>query len=502
MDAWGISSSRGLLTYCLMPLFFSRWPGVRGQQLEIIQSPESLSVSAGEELTLSCTLSGIGLPGGVKWHRGLDRIQPAIYSQKGESSPRVTRVVPGSLNDFSITIKNVRPEDAGTYYCVKYRQRSGSPETEETAGKGTVVSVIATPSQPSIQGPTSRVESGASVTFNCTSDRFSPRDIAVTWWKDGRPIQPLQTTVLPEGESISYQVLSTVEVQLTKEDVKSQLVCQINHNTLRSPLKQGFRVGDVLRVPPNIRVETIPPPPIQLNDTVTITCSVENFYPNDTTLVWLENNNKSEIGTDEPMTQNWDGTSSLKSSLAVKATEERNLSVFACLVRHNSQPPVNKTATLIIRAQTEGDESADTPGPGEASIFIIVAVVCLLLVVLVVAIIYLVLARHHKGKDPTSVRLHESEKTSGVTNQEPDPNNVTYADLNFEKAPQKSPRQVVEISQQSEYASIQAAKPPANDENVTYADLDMVHLSKAPKRPAPKPEEASSEYASVQVQSK
>ncbi|KAH0619288.1 hypothetical protein JD844_019219 [Phrynosoma platyrhinos] len=385
-----------------------------------------------------------------------------------------------------------------------------------------------TPSQPSIQGPTSRVESGASVTFNCTSDRFSPRDIAVTWWKDGRPIQPLQTTVLPEIESISYKLLSTVEVQLTKEDVKSQLVCQINHNTLRSPLKQSFRLGDVVRVPPNIRVETIPPPPIQLNDTVTITCNVENFYPNDTTVVWLENNNKSEIGTDEPMTQNWDGTSSLKSSLALKATEERNLSVFACLVRHNAQPPVNKTATLIIRAQTEGDESADIPGPGEASIFIIVAVVCLLLVVLVVAIIYLVLARHHKGKDPTSVRLHESEKTSGATNQliaykfkiikilkakkkierigikeqEPDPNNVTYADLNFEKAPQKTPRQVVEISQQSEYASIQAAKPPNNDENVTYADLDMVHLSKAPKRPAPKPEEASSEYASVQVQSK
>lgn len=92
--------------------------------------------------------------------------------------------------------------------------------------------------------------------------------------------------------------------------------------------------------------------------------------------------------------------------------------------------------------------------------------------------------------------------------QIPDPNNVEYADLNFDKVSKKSPHQTVEPSQgvepsqQSEYASIQTGQPAANDDNVTYADLDMVHLSKAPKRPAPKPEETSSEYASVQVQSK
>lgn len=61
---------------------------------------------------------------------------------------------------------------------------------------------------------------------------------------------------------------------------------------------------------------------------------------------------------------------------------------------------------------------------------------------------------------------------------------------------------MAEIGQQTEYASIQPTKPAPNDDNVTYADLDMVHLSKAPKRPAPKPEEVSSEYASVQVQGK
>lgn len=89
-------------------------------------------------------------------------------------------------------------------------------------------------------------------------------------------------------------------------------------------------------------------------------------------------------------------------------------------------------------------------------------------------------------------------RNSWCLTQESDPNNLTYADLNFEKE-RKSIRRMVEMSQQSEYACIQTNRAPNGDDNLTYADLDMVHLSKAPKRPAPRPEETSSEYASVQI---
>ncbi|XP_066482242.1 tyrosine-protein phosphatase non-receptor type substrate 1-like isoform X2 [Tiliqua scincoides] len=493
--------ARGLWTCLLLPLLLGRWPGARGQDLEVLQTPGPVSLSAGETLALNCTLTGLSLPGGVRWYKGLDRNQQPIYSEKASQSiPRVTRVVPESGEDFSIRISNIRPEDAGTYYCVKFR--AGSPEKEYRSGKGTVVSVIATPSQPLISGPPSRVTSGASATFNCTSDGFSPRDIEVTWYKDRSPISAPPTIVLPEGESTSYQAFSTVDVRLTDKDVKSQLTCQIRHRTLKASLQQVFRLGDVLRVPPKVQLETNPSLPIPLNASVRITCNVEGFYPNDTSLVWLENSRKTEEGKASPMIQNPAGTFSLKNSLELTASLEKNKTVFACQVTHNSQPPVTEELTLEVGVQPEKDGISDSAGPGDTTVFIVVALVCALLVVLVIAVIYLIKARQNKGKDSTSVRLHESEKTSGGTNQVPDPNNVEYADLNFDKAPKKSPRQAVEPSQQSEYASIQTGQPAPNDDNVTYADLDMVHLSKAPKRPAPKPEEASSEYASVQVQSK
>uniref|UniRef100_A0A803U1B1 Ig-like domain-containing protein n=1 Tax=Anolis carolinensis TaxID=28377 RepID=A0A803U1B1_ANOCA len=220
---------------------------VRGQTQEIIQVPETLSVSTGGELTLHCILMGSGSPGGVRWYKGPDRTQPAIYTQK-DASPRVTRLVPESPTDFSITISNVRPEDAGTYYCVKYKKTSGT-EVEETAGKGTMVSVI---------------------------------------------------------------------------------------------------------VPPNVRVETYPPPPVHLNGMVTLICNVEHFYPNVINVAWFMNN-KSKMGTDEPMIKNSVGLFSLKNSLVVRATEEKNMSIFTCQVRHNFQPPINQTATLIIRPYTKED---------------------------------------------------------------------------------------------------------------------------------------------------
>ncbi|XP_077192082.1 tyrosine-protein phosphatase non-receptor type substrate 1-like isoform X2 [Paroedura picta] len=501
MDAW-LPSPRRLLT-CLLVLLSCRWPGARAQELAVLQTRGPLKLTEGETLHLNCTLTGFGPPGGVSWFKGSDRGQAPVYNDKSPPRPRVERAVPLSDTDYSIRIRSILPEDAGTYYCVKYK--AGSPETEYKVGKGTEVLVTATPSQPSIGGPPSRVDLGTSVTFNCTSDGFFPRDITVTWLKDGRTIHASQTFTLPPGKSTSYQVVSTVEVSLTEKDVKSELTCKIHHNTLNSPLEQSFKLGDALRVTPKISMEPSHLVNALVNQLVTITCSAKGFYPNDTSLVWRENGSETDPGTPEPVTQEWDGTFSLKSTLEVNATEPRNHSVFTCYAVHSSQTSDHVNVTLKVFREGKVDNFSPNKGnffSDNAPISYILLLICVLVLVLLAAAFYFVWAKQRKGKGSTSVRLNESEKTSGGTNQEPDPNNVTYADLNFDKPPKKSPRKAVEDNQKTEYASIQTAPLATSDDNVTYADLDMIHLSKAPKRPAPKPEEAGSEYASVQVQNK
>ncbi|XP_070600518.1 tyrosine-protein phosphatase non-receptor type substrate 1-like isoform X2 [Erythrolamprus reginae] len=502
METPGGASSRGLRWAALLaPLLFSSYAVVTGQNIKITQLPADISVKAGDTLTLQCVLSGANIPGGVRWYKGKDRSQTPIYSDKQGASNRGVRVIPGDNADFGIIIQNVRPEDDGTYFCVKFR--AGVPEKELDSGEGTVVSVIAEPSQPVVLGPTRRIMAGSRASFNCSTGGFSPREITVSWLKNGKKIPAAPAKILDseEKQSISYRAESMVEIPLEQGDVKSQLTCQIQHKSLEGhgPLQQTFALGDVLRVSPKVRLETNPPSPVQLNISMLVTCNAESFYPDDAKMELFPKDasgRKVKVGVKTP---NQDGTFTLKSSLEMLATEERNHSMFLCQVQHDSQPLVNESITLFIRMQPDDNRNSDDT----TTMVIIGVVVCVLLVVLVIAVIYLIQARHSKGKDSTSVRLHEAEKSPPVMNQDTDPNNVAYADLNFDKAAQKRPCPGVESPLQSEYATLQAVQQPLpNDNNVTYADLDMVQLNKAPKRPAPKAEEASSEYASVQVQNK
>ncbi|KAM6144351.1 tyrosine-protein phosphatase non-receptor type substrate 1 isoform 3-T3 [Erethizon dorsatum] len=147
--------------------------------------------------------------------------------------------------------------------------------------------------------------------------------------------------------------------------------------------------------------------------------------------------------------------------------------------------------------------------PDTWNVFIVVGVVCALLVVLLMAALYLLRIRQKKAKGSTSsTRLHEPEKNAREITQVQsliqdtnDINDITYADLNLPKEKKPAP-QAAESNNHAEYASIQSGPPSRPEDSLTYADLDMVHLNRAPKPPAPKPEPSFSEYASVQVQRK
>ncbi|NWS70987.1 SIRBL protein, partial [Crotophaga sulcirostris] len=115
-----------------------------GQDFKLWQSQGPVSVAAGQTLTLNCTIFGDNINGPVKWLKSRDSgngpgNEQVVYADAG-TFPRVTRAVTKSNTDFTIHIRDVQPEDAGTYYCVKFRKKV--PDEEEfQRGKGTEVSV-------------------------------------------------------------------------------------------------------------------------------------------------------------------------------------------------------------------------------------------------------------------------------------------------------------------------------------------------------------------------
>ncbi|NWX39271.1 SHPS1 phosphatase, partial [Steatornis caripensis] len=107
---------------------------------EVQQPQDKVSVTVGQTLTLTCTTSGDGPLGPLKWLKGWGDGNETVYDQTGSFS-RVTRAVSESNTDFSIHIEDIQPEDAGTYYCVKFRKSLGRSDEVFQRGKGTVVSL-------------------------------------------------------------------------------------------------------------------------------------------------------------------------------------------------------------------------------------------------------------------------------------------------------------------------------------------------------------------------
>ncbi|XP_064247302.1 uncharacterized protein LOC135281905 isoform X2 [Passer domesticus] len=113
-----------------------------GQDFTLQQPQAKVSVAVGETLTLNCITSGIAEPGPVKWLKGWGTGNKTVYDQSDEDpSSRVMRAVNGSDTDFTIHISNFQPEDAGTYYCVKFVKGNSGEDKVFKSGSGTEVSV-------------------------------------------------------------------------------------------------------------------------------------------------------------------------------------------------------------------------------------------------------------------------------------------------------------------------------------------------------------------------
>ncbi|TEA32862.1 hypothetical protein DBR06_SOUSAS4210188 [Sousa chinensis] len=486
---------------CLLLAASSAWSGVAGEdELQVIQPDRSVSVAAGETATLRCDVTSLLPVGPFKWFRGTGPGRELIYSLRGAPFPRVTTVADTTRRnnmDFSIRISNITPADTGMYYCVKFKK--ASPDVEVKSGPGTHLTVSAKPSPPVVSGPTVRVTPEQTVSFTCKSHGFSPRNISLKWFKNGNELSASQTDVEPEGNNVSYSISSTTKVVLAPGDVRSQVICEVTHITLQGdpPLRGTANLSETIRVPPTLTITQHP----RVGNQVNVTCQVNKFYPQRLQLTWLENGNVSRMDMASTLIENKDGTFNRTSSLLVNSSAHREAVLLTCQVEHDGQPAVTKNHTLEASApqkNQDADERIDKADNWN-SIFIVVGVVCALLVALMIAALYLLRIRQKKGGCIS--QLHEPEKNTRETTQIQDNNDITYADLNLPKGKKSTPK-ADEPNNHTEYASIQACPPPVSEDTLTYADLDMVHLNRNPKQPAPKPEPSYSEYASVQVQRK
>ncbi|NWS09567.1 SIRBL protein, partial [Motacilla alba] len=190
------------------------------------------------------------------------------------------------------------------------------------------------------------------VPFTCTTGGFFPDKIEVKWFKNNNPVgaQPPQ---VKEWKMKTYNMSSTAVLTLQKDDVRSQLICEVKHSTLPAPLRGRYQLSRVLRVPPSVEVRA-EPSPVEVNKTVTFSCLVREFYPAKVSVSWLENGIEMKVQNVSLPRKLPQGLFELRSQVEVQAMEEKNGSTITCTVVHDAQAPVNSSALLWISNPTEG----------------------------------------------------------------------------------------------------------------------------------------------------
>ncbi|XP_012866273.1 PREDICTED: signal-regulatory protein beta-1 isoform 3-like [Dipodomys ordii] len=116
-------------------------------ELQVIQPYRLVSVTAGEMVTLPCTVTSLRPVGPIQWFRGKGQSRELIFQFQEPYHTRVTPVSDPTQRgnmDFSIRIRNITPADAGTYYCVKFQKTATEGDQEFKSGPGTELSVSGT----------------------------------------------------------------------------------------------------------------------------------------------------------------------------------------------------------------------------------------------------------------------------------------------------------------------------------------------------------------------
>ncbi|XP_031227740.1 signal-regulatory protein beta-1-like isoform X2 [Mastomys coucha] len=214
----------------------------------------------------------------------------------------------------------------------------------------------------SLTGPDKRMTPFSSVSFLCTAGPFSSRNFSVNWLKNNE--HPASVLPIVQANNDSYSVTSKAWVSLTKQDILSQITCEVTHGDLKEPLRMTINLSQVLLVIPTLKITT-EPPEIQDHEhqRVNLTCHINHFYPQDIHLNWAKN--RCTIPTVElpQATRNSDGTYSLKHTLQEEAI--LNETEFICRIIQDDQPPVENSITVGAPRKVRGrkDYSHHLEGP-------------------------------------------------------------------------------------------------------------------------------------------
>uniref|UniRef100_UPI0037E07B28 Raamsizumab light chain S1C variant n=1 Tax=Homo sapiens TaxID=9606 RepID=UPI0037E07B28 len=210
--------------------------------IQMTQSPSSLSASVGDRVTITCRASQAAY-GRVAWYQQKPGKAPKLLIYKAsELYAGVPSRFSGSRSgtDFTLTISSLQPEDFATYYC---QQRGWYLFT---FGQGTKVEIKRTVAAPSvfIFPPSDEQLKSGTASVVCLLNNFYPREAKVSWYVDNalQSGNSQESVTEQDSKDSTYSLSSTLTLSKADYEKHKVYACEVTQGT--TSVTKSFNRGE------------------------------------------------------------------------------------------------------------------------------------------------------------------------------------------------------------------------------------------------------------------
>nr|4YDK_L Chain L, LIGHT CHAIN OF ANTIBODY C38-VRC16.01 [Homo sapiens] len=212
--------------------------------IQMTQSPSSLSASIGDRVTITCRASQ-DIANYLNWYQKKSGTPPKLLIFGATNlhhgvSPRFSGS--GHGTHFSLTITNVQHEDFANYFCQQSFQTVGS------FGQGTWVDIRRTVAAPSvfIFPPSDEQLKSGTASVVCLLNNFYPREAKVQWKVDNalQSGNSQESVTEQDSKDSTYSLSSTLTLSKADYEKHKVYACEVTHQGLSSPVTKSFNRGE------------------------------------------------------------------------------------------------------------------------------------------------------------------------------------------------------------------------------------------------------------------
>uniref|UniRef100_A0A8D0QE45 Cell adhesion molecule 3 n=1 Tax=Sus scrofa TaxID=9823 RepID=A0A8D0QE45_PIG len=177
--------------------------------------------------------------------------QTLYFGEKRALRDNRIQLVRSTPHELSISISNVALADEGEYTCSIF--------TMPVRTAKSLVTVLGIPQKPIITGYKSSLREKDTTTLNCQSSGSKPA-AQLTWRKGDQELHGEPTRVQEDPNGKTFTVSSSVTFQVTQEDDGADIVCSVNHESLKGADRSTSQRIEVL-YKPTAKIRPDPPHP-------------------------------------------------------------------------------------------------------------------------------------------------------------------------------------------------------------------------------------------------